>query len=94
MTYFPTNIFKQILSYNDMTIEINKKKLIKQLNLFDKDWYDEYFYYMIDLYQFSDLTKFEDFEEVCYRYEEIEGDLPFIVLDNEFILNALILIGN
>ena len=89
--YFPEPLFKNILSYCGKT---NKEKLISQLNLFDKDWYEDYFNYNIEIMTFHDLPKFGDLEEKYDRTELIcmnwpENDSP---LEYDSILSALILI--
>ena len=89
--YLPEPLFKNILSYCGLT---NKEKLINQLKLFDKDWYEDYYNFTIDLMTFHDLSKFGDLEEKYDRTELIcmnwpENDSP---LEYDSILSALILI--
>jgi hypothetical protein len=90
--YLPEPLFKNILSYCGKT---NKEKLISQLKLFEKDWYEDYFTFTIENIPFIDLTKFGDLEEKINRTDSILG-LDSLAdndpLNNDGILSALILI--
>tara|TARA_R110002167_G_C12578506_1_gene643231 strand:- start:476 stop:778 length:303 start_codon:yes stop_codon:yes gene_type:complete len=92
--YLPEPLFKNILSYCGLT---NKEKLINQLNLFEKDWYEDYCNYLTEIMIFPDLTKFGDLEEKYDRTElicmnnHILDTTPWEAGDG--ILSALILIG-
>ena len=44
--YLQEPLFKNILSYCGLT---NKEKLINQLNLFEKDWYEDYCDYLTEI---------------------------------------------
>ena len=90
--YLPDPLFKNILSYCGLT---NKEKLISQLKLFDKDWYEDYCNYTTNIMTFHDLTKFGDLEEKYDRTINIQMNYHLIDEPLEYpqFQSALILIG-
>ena len=91
--FYSTSLVVEILNRKGIELT-HRQKLIEQIKLFDKDWYEDYYNITTEIMTFPSLTRFGDLEEKNDRTDFLVGlDYRNDPLDNESILSALILIG-
>ena len=77
MTYFPTNVMKNILAFCDDGIEREQKKAhikcVEKINRFDSNWYEEYCHNT----HIYDYCYGQPYEAVYEEYIQLIRDEPF-----------------